>query len=346
VLVTGGAGFIGARVVSGLLGRGCAVVVLDDLSGGRRERLAAEHPRLRVVIGDARSALLARELAAGPFDALLHLAGCVGVRRVLDDPEECRRSTLALSTALVRALEELAPLARPRVLAASSSEVYRESRAPVAEDAPLRSLDGVGRWAYAGAKLAAERVLDDAAGLWPAGRGPVHLRFFNVVGPGQDSASGMVLPTFVERARAGLALPVHGDGQQVRTLAHVDDVARDLVRLLCDVAAPAGPLNLGGTTRCTVGELARTVARLAGRGPEALCSVDPRRTLSAAFEEVRHREPCLQKAAALGLRLSRRSLEELVQDTMSRHAATLSRPAPEAAAAASQGSSACASPAS
>jgi UDP-glucose 4-epimerase len=254
----------------------------------------------------------------GPFDVVYHLAARVGVRAVLEDPEAARRVNEEATLGLLGALRMVPPGERPRLFAASSSEVYRDSSAVLAEGAAVRRVDGVGRWAYAASKLCGERLLDEARGLWPRGRGPVHLRFFNVVGPGQDSAAGFVLPRFVEAARAGRALTVYGDGSSVRTYAHVDEVVRTLARLGGHPAVPEGALNVGGVARASVLELARAVAAVSG-GAGRLRRVDPRAELGSGFEEVRVRLPALGRLEALGCGVPSMELGAIVADTFERH---------------------------
>lgn len=330
VLVTGGAGFIGARVVAALLARGLRVHVVDDLSSGflgRLEPLAAgAGGRLvfhRLDVSDARrmGRLLAFE---GPFERVLHLAGRVGVRRVLGDPEAARRANLEAITGLHDALGTLAPQTMPRLFNASTSEVYRPRRAPLREDDPLRSVSGRGRWAYAAAKRAGEQQLDAAAHLWKHAGMPVHLRLFNVVGPGQDAASGMVLPTFVEQALEGRAITVHGNGAQVRSFAHVDEVAEMLVCALLTQDLEPGALNIGGLARCSVVELAAEVARCRAQatGVEPpIAFVDPRQCVSPHFEEIDWREPSLERARHLGLPLPALGVRAIVEDAFARHQA-------------------------
>lgn len=206
---------------------------------------------------------------------------------------------------------------------ASSSEVYADAVIPLEEEAALRSVDGVGRWAYAGSKLRGEAACDEARGLWGRGLGPVHLRFFNVVGPGQDGRAGFVLPRFVEAAQRGRALRVHGDGSAVRTFAHVGEVARVLAGMALHPAVPEGPLNVGGVARASVLELARAVAAGASAAsleePEIVW-VDPREELGEGFEEVSVRLPALGRLAALGCGVPSMALEEIVADTLARHA--------------------------
>ena len=174
VLVTGGAGFVGARVVRGLLAAGSRVVVADDLSCGDASRLPLGHSRLTlhpldVTAPRGLTALLGEE---GPFDALLHLAARVGVRRVLADPEGCRTEHRAAAGEIVAALRALPGSRRPRLVAASTSEVYQDCVEPLTEGHPLRCQDGEGRWAYAASKLEVERTLDaapvDSAGSHPS----------------------------------------------------------------------------------------------------------------------------------------------------------------------------------
>ena len=351
VLVTGGAGFVGAALARRLVASGRRVTVLDDLSGGDPARLPAAgdegHDRLRFVRGDAGDPAVLRALlepsgdGAAPCGHLIHFAAVVGVRRVLADPAGCRRAHERLTDAVATALAALDADRRPRLYAASTSEVYAESPAHLSEDGALRPLDGSGRWSYAATKRAAEERFDALRELWPAGRAPVHLRFFNVVGPGQDADSGMVLPRFVERARAGLPLEVHGDGEQERTFAHVDEVARCLHEMLdrdasVGAGVPGGAWNVGGAARTTIGALARLVADRAGTGARVV-HVDPRRAIGPRFEDVRRRVPDLSRLAALGVTVPSRSLKAIVDDCLARH--------PERTAAGA-GRTACASPAS
>ena len=322
VLVTGGAGFLGSALCSQLRTAGAEVFALDDLSaGGAALAAPIEGVHLRRV-DVSRSEEVARVLTeAGPFDVLFHFAAKVGVRAVLDDPEAARIGNEAATAGLLQALSRLPAKERPRLFAASSSEVYRESSGELHEECSLRSVSGVGRWAYAASKVHGERLLDSARGLWPRGLGPVHLRFFNVVGPGQDSARGFVLPRFIEAAKEGRPLCVHGDGRSVRTYAHVDEVAATLARLSAHPTAPEGPLNVGGTARASVLELAEAV-KAASSHPVEVDLVDPRDELGAGFEEVRVRTPRLERLASLGCGVPSMSLRALVEDSFQRHTMT------------------------
>lgn len=333
-LVTGAAGFIGAAVARRLVSSGVRVIALDDLSAGdpaRLEGLPGE--RLEVVRGDASDRGRLLGLLDEAPEVVIHLAGRVGVRTVLSDPEVCERENIELGEAVAGAIAQGAARGRPRprVLAASTSEVYAESAAPLAEGSDLRGLAASGRWRYAASKLACEDAFDRVLG--GDGPRPVHLRFFNVVGPGQDGSSGMVLPRFVEAARTSAPLTIHGRGTSVRTFAHVESVAGDIAALAFPDrfgpraqagarAAFTGALNLGGVARSTVLELAQEVARAAARRrlvPSPLVHVDPRQTISPDFAEVLHRVPDLSRLRSLGLGREPWLLPDIVEDTFARH---------------------------
>jgi UDP-glucose 4-epimerase len=329
LLISGVAGLIGSRLAHELLAAGWQVVGLDDFCGGWQERLP-DHPNFRferldlTEPGALREFLAAESQTAQPFEAFVHLAARVGVRSVLRDPEGCRDSNLAGVGAVVEALDALPENLRPRVYAASTSEVYREARRPLSESDATRATTGEGRWAYAGSKLRGEELLDEAAATWGNCAGPVHLRFFNVVGPGQDAASGMVLANFVEQALAGEDIRVHGDGTQMRTFAHVDEVAKSFSELITARNCPAGPLNLGGVALTSIGELAACVLRLT-ESTSGILNTNPLEDCGSNFEPIHYREPDLARLASLGVHLPVRNLEAIVRDTLQRHA-LLSRP--------------------
>ena len=343
VLITGAAGFIGASVARVLVEAGAKVTGMDDLSAGRLDRLdpllrteaRSQDRPFRFVEGDVRD----RERLLGtilgdtesPVDSVLHLAGRVGVRRVLQDPLGCEEENLEGAKSLAAAVRIARGQGRSiRVVAASTSEVYAESSDPLSETSALRPVVAEGRWRYAASKRVAEEVIDRVLD------GAVHLRFFNVVGPGQDAESGMVLPRFIEAARQGEALRIHGQGSQVRTFAHVDAVARDVAVLAApraffssDAAASfQGPINVGGMARATIAELAeqvtRAVALHSGRDSAPHQFVDPSVDVAGNFEDVHHRVPDLRLLRTLGLAAERRgsapwALEDIVRDAVQRH---------------------------
>ncbi|MHC4992066.1 MAG: GDP-mannose 4,6-dehydratase, partial [Planctomycetota bacterium] len=129
-LVTGGAGFIGSHLVEHLLGRGDRVVVIDDLSTGQRDNLAAvDRDRVTLIEGTV-SEVLPR-LDPTEFGEIYHLAAAVGVRLVIRQPI----GTIETNVLQTSAALEFAAAGSVPILVASTSEVYGKSaQLPFAEE--------------------------------------------------------------------------------------------------------------------------------------------------------------------------------------------------------------------
>ena len=152
-MVTGGAGFIGSHLVRALLERGERVRVLDDLSTGRRENLAAVMDDVELIIGDVRDAeTVGRTLRDA--DAVLHEAALPSVALSFDDPARVEHVNV-MGTAVV--MDQARRHGVGRVILASSCAVYGRTPPPLSEESPLMPLSP-----YAVGKLAAE-----ARGLHP-----------------------------------------------------------------------------------------------------------------------------------------------------------------------------------
>jgi nucleoside-diphosphate-sugar epimerase len=265
-LVTGGAGFIGAHLVAGLLARGWRVRVLDDLSSGRREALPA-HPALEVVTGDVRdAAALARTLAG--VEVVFHQAALRSVPRSMEDPFAYHDVNV---TGTLRLLLAARGAGVRRLVAASSSSVYGDQRAlPLHEGLLPRPVSP-----YGATKLAAEHYC--AAFARHYGLETVSLRYFNVFGPGQDPLAehAAVVPRFILAARRGQPLEIQGDGEQTRDFVYVDNV------VAANLAAAEAPgvagevFNVGAGTERSVLDVARGLEAILGR-PLARRHVAPR----------------------------------------------------------------------
>lgn len=312
VLVTGGAGFIGSHLVDVLLSRGDTVTVVDDLSTGRLENLPARATGLTFVRGTVGAVLRAGTVDPRAFDEVYHLAAAVGVQLVVDEPIASIETNVRETADLLRAVcgdagngsggANGAPWRGPRVLIASSSEVYGKS-----ERTPFREDDDVvygptskSRWSYACSKAIDEYL---ALAYHEQHSVPVVVaRLFNTVGPRQVGRYGMVLPRFVAAALAGEDLPVHGDGRQTRCFCDVRDVAPALAELLSRPACAGRVYNVGSDRSISVGELAALVTRVLGsRSGTRLVPYDA--AYASGFEDLRRREPDLSRVrAAIGWR--------------------------------------------
>ena len=315
-LVTGGAGFIGSHLVERLLSRGDSVVVLDDLSTGRRANLddVAASPRLTFVEGSVCDAATVDRLCAR-VDGVLHLAAAVGVRLVVEEPVR----TLDVN---VRGTETVLAACGRRgtpVLFASSSEVYgKNTRPPFREDDdPVLGPVSKPRWSYAVSKLLGEHT----ALAWHREHGlPVRIvRFFNTAGPRQVGDHGMVLPRFVEQALAGGPITVHGDGRQSRAFCHVDDTVEAVVRLLDAPGAVGRAVNVGNPSETQILALAERV-RDAVRGTSgSLVPIDHvphAAAYGADFEDLGRRAPDVSRLRTLTGFAPSRTLDEIVADAV------------------------------
>ena len=299
ILVTGGAGFIGSHLVERLLAEGKAVTVLDDLSTGRLENLAAvkTHPRLRIIRSKISTcAELGRVVAKA--ESVYHLAAAVGVELVVNSPIHVLETNLHETEVLL----EAAALRRTPVLLTSTSEVYGKSQkeAFAEEDDLLIGPPHQARWSYACSKL-----MDEFLALAYARERslPVVIaRLFNTVGPRQTGRYGMVLPRFIAAARTGQPLKVYGDGEQTRCFCFVQDTVEALVALQNCAAARGQVFNVGSTEEISIVELGRLVIELLNSNSK-IQFVPYAEAYSPGFEDMRRRKPVVDKLAkATGIR--------------------------------------------
>jgi UDP-glucose 4-epimerase len=258
VVVTGGAGFIGANLCRTLAGRPGVdrVVALDDLSTGYRSNLDGLDD-VSLVVGSILDARLLDEVVADA-DAVVHLAARPSVPRSLEDP---MASHLTNATGTMEVLEAARRGGRPHVVVASSSSVYGANpELPKREDMATRPVSP-----YAAGKLAAE------VATLAYGRSfdlPVlAFRFFNVFGPLQpaDHAYAAVVPAFVAAALRHEPIPVHGDGHQTRDFTFVGSVTSVLAEAVARQVVDLEPVNLAFGTRVSLLELIDLLEGVLGR---------------------------------------------------------------------------------
>jgi UDP-glucose 4-epimerase len=260
-LVTGGAGFIGSHLVEALLARGDRVAVVDDESTGSIENLAAviDHPRLSYTKGTVADEALVSRLVA-EADEVYHLAAAVGVQLIAKHPIHTIETNIYTTELILRQLGALVEAGKSvKFFLASTSEVYGKNPKPQwsEEDDIVLGATTRPRWSY-GASKAIDEFL--ALAYWRERRLPVVVaRFFNVVGPRQTGAYGMVLPRLVDAALAGRPLIVHDDGRQQRSFAHVSDVVRMVLALMASPAAVGNVCNVGSDQPVSILELAQRV---------------------------------------------------------------------------------------
>lgn len=246
VLITGGAGFIGANLTRFLTEeRGAFEVrVLDDLSTGSRTNLEGMDVDFRE--GSIADPVAARKAVHG-VDAVVHLAALGSVPRSVQDPVGSHAANL---TGTLNVLEA-ARGGDIHTVFASSSSVYGTNPAlPKSEFDWTRPMSP-----YAVTKLGAEAYV--LAYQHAYGLSSLAFRFFNVYGPLQSSghAYAAVIPNFMEAAFAGEPLVVHGDGKQSRDFTYVDTVCATLTSAVERRVSSGDPINLAFGTNTSLLEL-------------------------------------------------------------------------------------------
>ncbi len=283
-LVTGGAGFIGSHLAEALLAGGQDVVVLDNLSTGRRanlDGLPVQSGSLRFLQGDLRDRGACHEATVG-VDVILHHGAQVSVPASLQDPMTTHEVNV---TGFVNLLEAAREAGVGRVVYASSSAVYGDpAELPNTEARPGACLSP-----YALSKRLNELWGELTSRVY--GLPCVGLRYFNVYGPRQDpkGAYAAVIAAWLDRIAARQPCTVYGDGGATRDFVYVGDVVQANLR-----AALAPPERVSGAV-FNVGSGVttdlRTLYRILLRVCAVLKGTDPTLVLQPAPErpgDIRH----------------------------------------------------------
>ncbi|MEJ7892708.1 MAG: NAD-dependent epimerase/dehydratase family protein [Solirubrobacteraceae bacterium] len=277
VLVTGGAGFVGANLVPALLAAGARVRVLDDCTTGDPSRLADE---VELVRGDVRDADAVRAATEG-VDAVVHLAAAGSVIQSIEDPatnfDINARGTLTVLT------EAQAAGVGRFVFASTGGALIGNAPPPVDETSVPRPISP-----YGASKLSGEGYCHAFHGAY--GLPTIALRFANVYGPHSERKRGAVT-TFIHHALAGEPITIHGDGSATRDFLHSDDLVRGIVAALSSDVT--GVVHLASERETSIEELARLILTAAG-----------------ADVDVEHR-PARRGEVERNFALARRAAEEL-----------------------------------
>ncbi len=251
ILVTGGAGFIGSHVADACVGFGHRVTVVDDLSTGARRNVngAAEFVKM-----DIRDVALGDLIRKGAFDAVMHHAAQMDVRKSVEDPLFDAEVNILGSLNLLR---HCAAHGVKRVIFASTGgAIYGEQDTfPAGEDHALRPLSP-----YGVSKLSVENYLFYFSAVH--GLEHVSLRYANVYGPRQNPhGEAGVVGIFTSRMLAGETPIINGDGKQTRDYVFVDDVVA--ANLLALSHRGSGVFNVGTGIETSVNQLFKIIRSMA-----------------------------------------------------------------------------------
>jgi UDP-glucose 4-epimerase len=244
VLVTGGSGFIGRRVVRALLATGVGVTVAD--------KRPFPDDAVETVVGDLRDPAVVERAVRPGTDVIIHLAALTRVLDSISDPVGTYRTNVDATASL---LEQARQHEVGTFLLASTNAVTGDvGRATITEDLALRPLTP-----YGATKAAGEMLLSSYSACY--GISGCALRFSNVYGPGMAEKDSFV-PRLMRAARDGHGVEIYGDGTQIRDLVHVDDIVAGIFAAW--KASATGPMILGAGESVSVNDILAAARSVTG----------------------------------------------------------------------------------
>src|SRR3989344_5524717 len=250
ILVTGGAGFIGSNLVDALIEKGHDVLIIDNLSTGKKENI---NKKADFIEEDLRNYDKIHPLFEG-VDFVFHEAALPRIPLSIEKPQESNdiniKGTLnALVAAKFFGVKKF-------IYAASSSALGSNASIPIREDSQCYPLNPYALQKYVGELYC--KIFFDIYGL-PT----VSLRYFNVYGPRQprEGSYTPVIGIFLTQNKMGQSLTITGDGGQTRDFTHVYDVVRaNILAMKSEKAGSGETINIGGGCNYSVNAIASLVS--------------------------------------------------------------------------------------
>jgi len=255
ILVTGGAGFLGAHLCERLLGAGHEVLCVDNFFTGRRRNVAhlIDNPAFELLRHDITFPLFVE------VDEIYNLACPASPVHYQYDPV----ATTKVSVHGAINMLGLAKRIKAKILQASTSEVYGDPEVHPQREDYWGHVNPIGiRSCYDEGKRCAETLFFD---YHRQNQVKIKVaRIFNTYGPRMHPNDGRVVSNFIVQALQGAEITLFGDGSQSRSFCYVDDLVDGLVALMESPDAVTGPMNLGNPAEFTIRELAGLVLELTG----------------------------------------------------------------------------------
>lgn len=246
-LVTGGAGFIGSNLVNRLIKDGHDVVIVDDLSTGKKEKI---HPKAKAWIMDISDVNEDWEEIFDNVDVVFHTAAKARVQPSIKNPMEFNNVNVSGTLNMLKCCVDYGV---HRFIYSSSSSVYGNvEQLPTPEEHKLNPMSP-----YALQKLIGEQYCKLYSELH--GLETVCLRYFNVYGNGMslEGAYKLVIPIFTEQMLRGAPMTIRGDGEQRRDFTYVDDVVDANIRCMdYPLELNGESFNIGNGDNRSVSQLA------------------------------------------------------------------------------------------
>jgi UDP-glucose 4-epimerase len=295
ILITGGAGFIGWNLYNKLKNNHI-VTLIDNFS---TSEISSE--KRNVINLDISTYSQKLEELISDVDLVFHLAGSVGVKKIDSEYHSALMNSININNVVFPLCEKY----QTKVIYASTSEVYGECENAKETDNLTIASPEFGRGSYSCAKLMSEFIIKSYT--FPS----TIVRFFNIVGKGQVSNYGMVIPNFIEKAKNNEDLTVHDDGTQVRSFCDIDD-AVIMLELLMDSKHDDEIYNIGNPKNTiNMCELAKKVINLT-HSDSKIQYKDTKDIFSKEFFEIVYRTPCTDKIDKYYE--AQKSLDDIIKD--------------------------------
>lgn len=255
VLITGGAGFLGAHLCERALDDGSHVICMDNLYTGYRsniEHLLA-HPNFEFKEWDVCDPIDI------PVDEIYNFACPASPVHYQADPVR----TMKISVFGALNMLELARKYKAKIVQASTSEIYGDPLVHPQKELYWGNVNSIGiRACYDEGKRSAETLFYDYHRQYGVNIRVV--RIFNTYGPGMNAEDGRVVSNFIVQALKGENLTIYGDGSQTRSFCYRNDLVEGIRRLMAAPDNVTFPVNIGNPNEFTVRQLAETVLELTG----------------------------------------------------------------------------------
>ena len=250
-VVTGGAGFIGSRIVRELVNEGNSVTVIDNLHTGRIQNLQDVYDKVEFVKADIRNyAEMERNIK--DVDGIFHEAALTLVQESFTKQNEYNEVNVIGTENIFKIAQEK----NIKVVFASSSSVYGDViKIPISESFPKNPINP-----YGITKLKDEKLAEKYSKM---NLDVIGLRYFNVYGIGQTGSYAGVITKFVTRLKEKKYLQINGDGKQIRDFIFVDDIARSNITAMKS-KINEGFFNIGTGIGTTINHLAETLIEISG----------------------------------------------------------------------------------
>lgn len=255
ILVTGGAGFLGAHLCERLIKEGNDVICLDNLFTGNKDNI-------RHLLGNQYFEFIRHDIIQPiilEVDQIYNLACPASPIHYQYNPIKTTKTSVLGAMNMLG----LAKRVHARILQASTSEVYGDPEVHPQPESYRGCVNPIGiRSCYDEGKRVAETLFFDYHRMH--GVEIKVMRIFNTYGPKMHPSDGRVVSNFIVQALRGDDITIYGDGSQTRSFCYVDDLIEGMVRLMNSRAEFTGPVNIGNPSEFTIKQLAELVIKLTG----------------------------------------------------------------------------------